>query len=58
MEGKIISAKQIRPRGPVLDQKQKVYKLIKKLTLEDIDSTMFNFYNDGSFFKNQIGQKI
>lgn len=52
LEGKIISARQVRPKGPVLDNRSRAFKLIKKLTLEDIDSTMFNFYNDGSFFKN------
>jgi poly-gamma-glutamate capsule biosynthesis protein CapA/YwtB (metallophosphatase superfamily) len=51
VEGKIISAKQVRPYGPLLDPNQSVYKLIQKLTNEDIKENKLLFSPDGSFTK-------
>ena len=39
VSGKIDSARQIRPHGPVLDKKHRAAKLIKKLTEQDFPST-------------------
>ena len=39
VSGKIISARQIRPHGPVLDNKHRAARLIKKLTEQDFPAT-------------------
>ncbi len=51
IEGEIISAKQVRPYGPLLDPMKLAFKLIKKLTEEDIAENQLVFNSDGSFTK-------
>jgi len=47
--GRIHSAIQIRPAGPVRDPGQTVYRLIRTLTIETFGAAMFEFTDDGSF---------
>ncbi len=51
VDGKIISAKQVRPYGPLLDPQKRVYKLMKQLTEEDIQNNQLDFQTNGSFTK-------
>ena len=50
VSGKIISARQERPYGPVPDKEKKVYNLIRELTQEDFPETKLIFNEDGTFF--------
>ena len=46
-QGQIISARQFRPKGTMLDKSQKAAKLIKKLTEDDFPSTALEFFKNG-----------
>ena len=52
--GKIYSAVQMRPKGPVPDNNNQALKLIKKLTEEDILDSKIIFLEDGTFFNQYI----
>jgi poly-gamma-glutamate capsule biosynthesis protein CapA/YwtB (metallophosphatase superfamily) len=47
--GKIHSAIQSRPGGPVWDAEQRVYRLLRELTEETFGAELFDFSEDGSF---------
>lgn len=47
--GRIHSAEQIRPAGPIWDPGQTVYRLIRELTVETFGASLFEFSEDGSF---------
>lgn len=47
--GRIHSAVQRRPSGPVWDPEQRAYALIRRLTIETFGAGMFEFAEDGSF---------
>jgi poly-gamma-glutamate capsule biosynthesis protein CapA/YwtB (metallophosphatase superfamily) len=47
VEGKIISAVQRYPGGPVSDQNRSAQKLIENLTKSDFPETQLRFYSDG-----------
>ncbi len=51
IEGKIISARQVRPRGPVQDDTNEAAKLIAKLTRQDFPKTPLKIYEDGRITK-------
>lgn len=48
LEGEIISARQLRSKGTIPDKYNRAFKLMTKLTLEDIDSTNIKFFNNAS----------
>ncbi len=52
--GKIYSAVQKRPKGPVPDKNNQALKLIKKLTEEDFIDSKILFLEDGTFFNSNI----
>jgi hypothetical protein len=47
--GRIHSAIQIRPQGPVWDPDQRVYTLLQRLTIETFGDELFEFFDDGRF---------
>lgn len=49
LKGKIHSAIQTKSRYPFIDEEQKAFKEIKKLTLTDFPENKIDFYDDGSF---------
>jgi len=48
--GKIVSAIQVRPGGPLIDPEQKAYSMIVQLTELDFDGGGLAFTNDGRFW--------
>ncbi len=48
--GKIVSAIQVRPGGPLIDPEQKAYAMIVQLTELDFDGGGLSFTNDGRFW--------
>ena len=50
LSGKIVSAIQVRPDGPLIDPEQKAYAMIVKLTELDFDGGGLLFANDGRFW--------
>ncbi len=46
-QGKIISARQYRPQGTLLDKKNKAAKIIKELTQADFPNTLLDFSKNG-----------
>ena len=48
--GKIISAIQVRPGGPLIDAEQKAYAMMVQLTELDFDGGGLSFTNDGRFW--------
>ena len=50
LEGRIVSARQIRPHGPALDPSAEAYRLIRGLTEADFGEDQFIFSYDGSFY--------
>jgi len=48
--GKIVSAIQVRPGGPLIDAEQKAYAMIVQLTELDFDGGGLSFTNDGRFW--------
>jgi len=50
LSGRIVSARQIRPAGPVPDPKQEAFELMKKLSLEDFGANAPLFGPDGQLF--------
>ena len=48
-QGQIISARQYRPEGTLLDKKGEAAQIIEKLTKEDFPETPITFFNDGLF---------
>ena len=49
LNGRIDSALQTRPNGPVWDPDQRAYKLIRELTEEAFWPSIFLFQDDGTF---------
>ena len=49
LNGRIDSALQVRPNGPVWDPDQQAYTLIRELTEETFGPAMLQFQDDGSF---------
>lgn len=47
VEGQVVSTIQIRPAGPIIDDRQRAYKLIRGLTAEDFGDSGLTFDNDG-----------
>jgi hypothetical protein len=50
ISGEIVSAVQVRPYGPHLDEHQRAYERIWELTEQDFDGGGIRFQNGGSFF--------
>jgi hypothetical protein len=50
IRGKIYSAIQERPKGPIPDKMGQAFKLIKKLTEEDFPDSKVHFLEDGRFY--------
>lgn len=50
LEGRIVSARQTRPQGPVIDPAQEAFKLMKKLSLEDFGAAAPLFGPDGQLY--------
>ena len=48
-QGQIISARQYRPEGTLLDKKGEAAQIIEKLTKEDFPETPITFFKDGLF---------
>jgi hypothetical protein len=48
--GKIVSAIQVRPGGPLIDAEQKAYAMMVQLTELDFDGGGLSFTNDGRFW--------
>lgn len=46
-KGQIISARQYRPQGTLIDKKNKAAKIIKELTQADFPNTLLNFSKNG-----------
>lgn len=55
LSGKIVSAIQVRPGGPLIDPEQKAYAMIVKLTELDFDGGSLFFANDGRFWPSDPG---
>ncbi|NOG96650.1 MAG: CapA family protein [Ignavibacteriae bacterium] len=52
--GKITSARQVRPKGPVPDSSEEAFSLIKFLTETDFENSKIIFFDDGSFYNKSI----
>lgn len=50
LSGRIVSARQVRPMGPLPDPKQEAFELMKKLSLEDFGANAPLFGPDGQLF--------
>jgi len=50
VSGEIVSALQVRPSGPRLDDRHRAYERIWELTEQDFDGDAIRFQNGGSFF--------
>ncbi len=60
--GRIVSARQQRPEGPILDENHAAARLIRQLTLEDFPSTPLEIDTSGNIHirqpkSNQIADK-
>ena len=57
-EGQIISARQIRPQGTLVDKSQKAAKLIEQLTMSDFPKTPLLFLQNGVFKQNNVDPNL
>ncbi len=49
INGQIVSARQLRPGGPVIDSRRSAYRQIRDLTEQDFDGGDLSFDGDGNF---------
>jgi hypothetical protein len=54
LEGRIESFRQRRPRGPVPDPSAEAFRLIKRLSLEDVPATAPRFEDDGRLLPRSV----